>query len=271
MSNMPNTPDIQSLFDKLWADYTALNPNALKIHALIEARGEHIANDHIALRTFQHPKVGLDALAESFVAGGYEPKDEYEFPEKKLFARHYEHEDASLPRVFISELKLSEFSSSLQDRVAGLIDQVDESLAKSADFAVAGRPWALTYGQYESLAKESEYAAWMSAFGFRANHFTILVNALDSFDNLADLNTFLKANGFELNASGGEIKGSPEVFLEQSSTLADQIEVAFDDRNATIPACYYEFAQRYPLPNGKLYSGFVAKSADKIFESTDRR
>jgi hypothetical protein len=37
-----------------------------------------------------------------------------------------------------------------------------------------------------------------------------------------------------------------------------------------IPGCYYEFAKRYPDADGKLYSGFIAKSADKIFESTDR-
>jgi hypothetical protein len=37
-----------------------------------------------------------------------------------------------------------------------------------------------------------------------------------------------------------------------------------------IPACYYEFAKRYPDADGKLYSGFIAKSADKIFESTDK-
>jgi hypothetical protein len=36
-----------------------------------------------------------------------------------------------------------------------------------------------------------------------------------------------------------------------------------------IPSAYYEFARRYPDKDGKLYSGFIAKSADKIFESTD--
>ena len=45
----------------------------------------------------------------------------------------------------------------------------------------------------------------------------------------------------------------------------------FDDGSKVIPCCYYEFARRYPLPNGNLFQGFVAKSADKIFESTNRR
>lgn len=265
-----------SLFNQLWLDYATLNPSALKIHQLIEARGEHIINDHIALRTFQHEKVGIDVLSQAFIDGGYTPKDEHDFPAKKLYARHYEHEDAAMPKVFISELKLNAFSSTLQDLVEGLIDQVDATDTASPNFPAVGRLWELRFGQYESLRKESEYAAWMAAFGFRANHFTILVNALDTFDGLADLNAFLKKNGFALNNSGGEIKGSAEVYLEQSSTLADEVEVEFSDdghrdNGHLIPACYYEFAQRYPLPSGKLFSGFVAKSADKIFESTDRR
>jgi hypothetical protein len=37
-----------------------------------------------------------------------------------------------------------------------------------------------------------------------------------------------------------------------------------------VPACYYEFARRYPIANGELYQGFIAASADKIFESTNR-
>ncbi|MGL4837356.1 MAG: DUF1338 domain-containing protein, partial [Shewanella sp.] len=35
------------------------------------------------------------------------------------------------------------------------------------------------------------------------------------------------------------------------------------------PSCFYEFALRYPKANGELYTGFVAASADKIFESTN--
>ena len=72
-----------------------------------------------------------------------------------------------------------------------------------------------------------------------------------------------------LNTSGGEIKGSPEVCLAQSSTMADSMPVAFSDATVAIPSCFYEFAQRYAMANGELYQGFVAASADKIFESTN--
>ncbi len=61
------------------------------------------------------------------------------------------------------------------------------------------------------------------------------------------------------------------MLLEQSSTLADKVSVAFSDGELAIPSCFYEFALRYPKADGELYTGFVAASADKIFESTDVR
>jgi hypothetical protein len=263
--------DVQPLLDRLWEDYARLNPSARAIHELFTAAGERIVNDHIALRTFRHPKIGIDVLARSFIEGGYVAKGEYDFADKKLYARHYEHEDPTLPKVFISELRLEDCSEELRGRVNLLINQVPDELPRREDFALAGRPWKVTYSEYEKLAAESEYAGWLSAWGFRANHFTIFVNYLETFDTLQVLNQFLKDNGYKLNASGGEIKGTPDVFLEQSSTLADKVEVAFEDGiKRVIPCCYYEFAKRYPMPDGRLYTGFVAKSADKIFESTNR-
>ncbi len=65
--------------------------------------------------------------------------------------------------------------------------------------------------------------------------------------------------------TGGEIKGSPQQLLEQSSTIADQVPVEFDEGIKNIPSCYYEFARRYPMDNGSLYQGFIAASADKNF------
>ncbi len=107
-------------------------------------------------------------------------------------------------------------------------------------------------------------------FGYRPNHFTVFINHLKKFSDIVFLNNYLKDQGFKLNSSGGEVKGSKDVCLEQSSTLANNIEVSFDDGKLTIPACYYEFAKRYPMKNGELYQGFVAASADKIFESTSK-
>ncbi|WP_286341249.1 DUF1338 domain-containing protein [Ferrimonas sp. YFM] len=262
--------DIQHLFGQLWQDYLKQCPSADKVHQLL-GRGETIINDHVAFRTFRAPGLGIDNLAQHFLALGYEQKGEYQFEAKKLYARHYEHPDSTQPKVFISELKLEECSAQLQEIVASLVAQMPQGLTQDVAHAYGGAPWKATQEQYRTLLEESEYAAWLAAFGFRANHFTVSVNHLSEFGTLESVNQALKEAGFDLNSSGGEIKGSPEVLLEQSSTLADKVAVSFADGEMTIPACFYEFALRYPMADGELYTGFVAASADKIFESTNVR
>jgi hypothetical protein len=262
---------LQNLLDALWKDYSEINPQAKRIHALLEARGEAVQNDHLAFRTFAYPGLDIKAMAAPFVAFGYRPAGTYDFPEKKLDAVHFEHPDALLPKIFISELRLHQISAGARSLLLGLINQVPRTLLAQPDWVVSGRPWQVDYVTYEALERESEYAAWMSAFGFRANHFTVFANALRTFGSLPALNDFLKANGFRLLTQGGEIKGTPAEYLEQSSTLANEAEVEFRDGRHKVPGCYYEFARRYPLPDGKLFQGFNAKSANKIFESTDRK
>lgn len=262
---------LQELFGRLWRDYAAQNPQVDRIHRLLAERGEQVVNDHIALRTFDLPEVGIDAMERAFVAHGYEPADSYEFPEKKLIAYHYEHPTPGLPKVFISALLVNELSDRAQEVIRGLVAQLPPALRVREDFVCCGRPWPVSYADYELLRGESEYAAWVAAFGFRANHFTVDVRSLKTVKDLEELNRVLKENGFELNSSGGEIKGGEEVYLAQSSTLADEVDVEFSDGTQRIPSCYYEFALRYPLPNGELFQGFVANSASRIFESTDHR
>jgi hypothetical protein len=75
-------------------------------------------------------------------------------------------------------------------------------------------------------------------------------------------------NGFRLNSVNGLVKGSSLIGLQQSSTLANKVDVIFTDFTVKIPSCFYEFALRHKANSG-LFEGFVADSADKIFESTD--
>ncbi len=259
---------LSGLLESMWQDYLHLNPQALAIYKAFQGRGEDVVNDHIALRTFNAPGWGLKTLARTFEGFGYKKEGEYIFKEKRLYAEHFEHEDQSLPKVFISELELEKFSNSLQSTIQGLLAQVEPSFLERQDLVFAGRPWKVSYETYQALAQESEYASWVAAHGFRPNHFTVNVNQLKTFQALSEVNDFIKSLGFPLNTSGGEIKGGPDDKLEQSSTLASEISVAFEEGDFQIPGCYYEFAKRYALSNGQLYQGFVAASADKIFEST---
>ncbi|PIS10072.1 MAG: DUF1338 domain-containing protein [Bdellovibrio sp. CG10_big_fil_rev_8_21_14_0_10_47_8] len=266
--------EIRQLTDLLavmWTDYCDLNPAARRIYDLLTTQGETVLNDHIALRTFNHPKLGIKSLAKAFEKYGYVEKADYVFKEKKLYAKHYEHPQADLPKIFISELELEKVSPLIQDTVSKLVEKISPDQILSDQFSVCGRPWEMSHELYSTLAKESEYASWVAAFGFRPNHFTVNINALKKFNDIHVLNQMIESNGYVLNSSGGKVKGSVLEHLEQSSTMAEEIAVKFSDGTFKIPGCYYEFAKRHPLADGKLYQGFVATSADKIFESTNRR
>lgn len=259
---------VQQLFENIWQNYVKVTPSAKKIHQLL-GDGKELINDHVAYRTFNINHVGIEKLAQHLLALGYEECGEYHFKAKKLYAKHFEHSDKSLPKVFISELLVEEFSEKVQNIIKNLVSDIKEDVINNQTFLYSGTHWKVSFADYQSLLQESEYAAWLAAWGYRANHFTVSINHLSQYEEITEVNDALKSAGFKLNTAGGEIKGTKEVMLEQSSTLADKALVNFSDQSVEIPSCFYEFAKRYPMKNGELYSGFVAASADKIFESTN--
>ncbi|MFN8258453.1 MAG: DUF1338 domain-containing protein [Bacteroidales bacterium] len=263
--------EYKEIFNKLWEIYKLQNPSVTKIYRLFSSEGENIENDHIAFRTFNHPKTNIDILAKTFTNVGYHVAGEYFFKEKKLKAVHFENNSIEgAPKVFISELILEQCSGFLRQTITDLIEKIPVYELQRSDLIMAGNLFGKpSHTTYQKLREESEYAAWLYVYGFRANHFTVSVNSLKKFNTIEKVNHFLKNNGLKINLSGGEIKGTPEMLLQQSSTLADIIEVEFLEGIFEIPACYYEFALRYKDKNGELYNGFHEKSADKIFESTN--
>jgi len=262
------TTKVIELFNNIWQHYLEVTPSAQKVHQLLGA-GNDVINDHVAYRTFNLAKVNLDKLAKHLLVLGYKECGEYNFEAKKLYAKHFEHSDNTMPKVFISELLVEQLSAKAQTIIHKLVDNIDESIVEKYDFLYSGKSWDISFADYQDLLAESEYAAWLAAWGYRANHFTVSINHLESFECINRVNATLKENGFALNTTGGEVKGDKTVMLEQSSTLADKAIVEFSDKSAEIPSCFYEFAKRYPSAKGELYTGFVAASADKIFESTD--
>ncbi len=266
--------EMAAFLDELWNDYCRIAPGVKAIHDAVAARDGAIVNDHVAFRTFDLAPVGLAALERHILALGYRRFSPYEFPAKKLRAFGYVHDAPGAPRVFLSELKTAELSPFAQEAIRGLVAQVDPARVERPDVMWAGPLWEpVARETWEKLAAESEYAGWMAVWGFHANHFTIGVNHLRTFDSLQALLDFVEELGHPLNEAGGRVKGSPDVLLEQGSTVAAEVDVRFaNGETAKVPSCYYEFARRYEDPaTGRIYDGFVAASADKIFESTDRR
>ncbi len=263
--------ELNSIFNRLWTDYATLNPSAAKILDLFRSEGETVVNDHIAFRTIDDPRINIEVIARPFIRHGYQQRGEYVFRDKHLYARHFElpgMEDA--PRIFISQLKLQDVSEFTRNTFLQMLDRVHPEISAHEDLIFMGNIFEpLSYKVYRKLLEESEYAAWFYVFGFRANHFTVSVNSLKLYNSLEKVNLLLKERGFTLNTSGGEIKGTRNDHLRQSSTMADIVGIKFEEGVFNIPCCYYEFAERYPLSDGTMFSGFVAGSADKIFESTD--
>ncbi len=254
-------------YNTLWQQYSAICPQALAIHRLFKEQGEILINDHIAFRTFANSNIAIERLEPEIFALGYQYHDSYHFEEKKLDARCYVHAD-SPTKIFISELLWPELSLKSQAIIQGVLKQASSA---SNICLSSGRLWELpSYADYISLLDESEYAAWLSVWGLRANHFTIFINHLNKYPQLYQVVALLQDQGYRLNTAGGVIKGTPDDLLIQAATMADTLAVEFTDAGEqVISTCYYEFAQRFKKPDGQLYQGFVPNSADKIFESTN--
>ena len=255
--------DIINLIDKFWEKYTSYTPSAKQIQQLF---GEKITNDHIAFRTLNLPGISIENQKEYLLQYGYQKRGQYDFQVKKLKAIHLENEDPVMPKIFLSELLLEQFSTDLQKIFQKIFKNFN---LEGQELFTGGRSWEIDFQTYNQLANESEYASWLYVWGFCPNHFTVSVNHLNSYQSLEEVNDLVKQNGFLLNESGGEIKGTPEELLEQSSIVADLQKVDFSGTAHDVPSCYYEFARRYEDSNGNIYQGFIAKSADKIFESTN--
>ena len=255
---------VNILLNEMWKNYISYTPSAKKISKLF---GEEVVNDHIAFRTLNLEQCNIFKQAEYLQQFGYKISGDYHFEQKKLNAIHLENTEERLPKIFLSELILEEFSSELKEFFVNLFNEVH---LHGKDLFIGGRSWELDYDIYTKFTQESEYASWLYVWGFCPNHFTVSINHLTKYQDILDVNAMVKANGYTLNSSGGEIKGTKEELLEQSSILADKIKVRFGSINETVPSCYYEFAKRYSDSSGKIYQGFVTASADKIFESTNK-
>lgn len=257
-------------FNNLWNNYVQVTPQAKSIYQLFLDSNSEVINDHVAFRTFSDTPLDIAHLEPIILQLGYSVQSNYIFEEKKLEATSYIHSDSNVPKIFISELKRGKLSASTQDLLNKYCNQIATPIYQESIFW-SGTHWNLpTSVEYSALLKESEYAAWLLIMGLRANHFTVSVNDLASTDSLEEVLVKVETNGFTINMSGGRVKGSKNVLLEQGSTIADKRLLTFSDGvKLSVSSCFYEFAKRYEDNSGLLFSGFVTNNANKIFESTN--
>ena len=244
---------LDDLLETLSADHAALTPQAARIHQLLRDRGEEVRTDHIALRTFDLPGVEIESLDRVFAAEGYDAAQSYSFPDQKMVAYHYEHRSAARPVLFMSALLVDELSRRAQEIIRALVAQVEPGASAHPQFAVSGRHWQLSSSDYQELRRESEHAAWVAAFGFRASRIGVDTSQLRGFTGLAELNRFLRDNGVRL---ADAIEGSPGT-LELSSTVADEVEVSFVDGALRVAGGTCQLVRRHQRGDGSLFQGFL--------------
>ncbi|MFN9538422.1 MAG: DUF1338 domain-containing protein [Planctomycetota bacterium] len=290
---------LTTILDGLMRRYTERVPDVGRVIACMVrdgliARAGDIENDHIAFRTMGVPQLGIRSLENVFIHCGFERRDAYKFEGKKLDAFWYSPPKANFPRIFISELRVADLSTEAQRIIRSYTDEVlsdpverlilDDGLAVD-DFLHRSLWRTPTLSDYQRLAEESEYAAWVIYKRYYLHHFTVSLHNLPSgYNTIAEYNAYLEKNNFKLNDAGGKAKTSPDGLLIQSSTVAEMVDAEFSDgRGGTvqqrISGSYVEFAERRVLPQfadlppsqirrEHRRDGFEANNADKIFEST---
>lgn len=290
-----NMTTLETVLNGLMSRYKERVPD---VGAIIDAmiaegiigKAQDIENDHIAFRTLGVEHLGIQSLEKIFLHYGYTKRDYYNFPEKKLDAYWYAPPSEQYPRIFISELRVKDLSANAQQIIHSYTSEVqqdpvnnlDLDNGEAVDTFLHSALWRTpTLQDYQALAAESEYAAWVIYNRYYLNHFTVSVHNLKSgYNTIADFNAFLEKKGFRLNDSGGKIKTSPDNGLLQSSTVARMIPATFAGNEVfEIAGSYVEFAERRVLPQfahlpaseirrAHRREGFEANNADKIFEST---
>lgn len=286
---------LDKVFKALFDPYMERVPDVSKINkAMIEegiiAGESDIVNDHIAFRTLGVPNLGIGSFEKIFLHYGYEKRDYYFFEEKKLDAYWYAPPQEHYPRIFISELRVNDLSESVQRIIkkytanitSDPIDSIDLDNPEAVGQFFYKPLWELpTVEDYNALASESEYAAWVIYNRYYLNHYTLSVHEFpEQYNTIAKFNDFLEGIGIKLNTAGGKIKVSHDGLLKQSSTVAEIIEATFaNNQKKNIAGSYVEFAERLVLPEFKQLNkaeikrihrrdGFESANADKIFEST---
>ena len=298
--NTPAERFLAELFDTLWEKYRERVSYVRDYEQAVEAAGATFVNDHIAFRTFAaaEPLAGIASLSRVFEALGYAPAGVYHFADKHLSAIHYQHANADLPKLFISELKPWELSAEANERIAKLVashrppiaadvlrklanlddssTNVESLRTLVADY-IQVLPWSLPErADVEALNEESQYAAWVAVHGYNVNHFTSLINShrVEPLDSIDKTIAVLSSAGVPMKP---DIEGEVGSKLRQSATGAAVIEVDVLEggRPTTMPwtYAYFELAERGEIidpATGKpgRFEGFLGPQATQLFEMT---
>jgi hypothetical protein len=296
----------QKLFDSLWEQYIKRVSYAKTYVDLVNEKGGKVINDHIALRTFNthtgEQPAGIRAIKHILNCLDYTPASTYVFKKKKLKAVHFEHPDASFPKIFVSQLEVEQLPQWAQNAINNAVKDTpyilsDNSiellsllkeqgeLPKVAAEALAEdlvqyfrRPWKIpAKNDVLKLNDVSQYAAWVLLHGNSVNHFTAYINQ-QNVSEWPDLESTCKGLAQAGVPMKDSLEGEKGTKLQQSATQAikEEVEVKGDDglEKITWTYAYYELAQRGFVSENdeqKLFTGFLGEQAAHLFDMTRTR
>jgi len=291
------------LIDRLWNQYIERVPYAKQYVDLVTQKGGKVVIDHIAFRTFnahtgEQPE-GIRAIRHILNFLEYKPVAKYSFQKKKLKATHFEHPDESFPKIFVSQLEVSELPEWTQKMINAAVNSTlyllsDKSLellrileesgvlpSEAAEYLVNDlvhyfrRPWNIPLkDDVLKINDVSQYGAWVLLHGNSVNHFAVLINNQD-VKEWPDLETTSKALAASSVPMNEKIEGESGGKLQQTDTYAVKEEVKVKGETGIEKMvwtyAYFELAQRnFIEENGsrKLFGGFLGEQANHLFDMT---
>jgi Domain of unknown function (DUF1338) len=281
------------LIEKLWANFATSIPNYSN---LLNCQDPVL--DHLAIIDLPSHYSGIPVLQKIFDALGFVQQGSGYLPDKVNDFIWMMPEDnpaklakASMPQVVLADFRLNllspnaqrileKFTTDIAPFDFELLDQYLLKLPKSTNNIVDmvydyinSRPQTLpTMAEYNYIKNENQLIAWALLFGRKINHFGISVHHLANVKNLQSFNQYLSKAGVELNAQGGEIKGSQSVGIEQASSFGRKLTVVLDGGKIEARDCFLEFVWRYPTKQkpslwSDYFTGFIPYNANSVIES----
>ncbi len=241
------------LLARLWERYAGEVDHA---RAFVALTGGAVASDHVAFRALARPGGGVAAFEAVFERFGWRRAGVYQFPDAHLTAVHLSRDGA--PRIFLSQLH----ADALSPQARTLLDRLPADppppvgIDALADWFDAP-PCPLGAHELAVLDAETQFGAWLAAFGRKVNHFAAAVADIDGWQRrLLAAEVPMKTN----------VEGAPGSPLRQTATAAAALPVGLAD-GAIVhrPYAYLELAERRPG-----FDGFLAPQARQLFDMTRR-
>ncbi len=290
------------LAGKLWEGFLNRVSFARHYNEMVNRRGGSVVIDHIGFRTLNtqtgEQPGGIEGIRHIFDCLGYTPSGKYFIAAKNLKAIHFEPFINGYPKIYVSQLEVSQLPVWVQQLFPEVIantpylisDAGIELLNKlkndnvltheAADILVDElvqyfrRPWAPPpKDTVLKLNDVSHYAAWVLLHGNAPSHFASLMNA-QNISDWPDIKATSEAMQFAGIPMKQKIEGNRETPLQQTATMATKEEVTVKDdgmyHEILWTYAYLELIQRnYEKNNqGILFQNFLEDHERHLYQMT---